>query len=83
MFNYEEGFMLSYKESSDLAASQTQWIGFLLICLCMLAGRGKFVLKIRPALLKLEFLDDSPDLGIQGFPAHMRPNPSHFIPESF
>jgi len=44
-----------------------------MICLCMLVGRGRFVLKIQPALLKLEFLDDFPDLDSQGFPAHMNP----------
>lgn len=48
----------------------------------MLAGRGKFILKIQPALLKLEFLDDSPDLSIQGFPAHISFPPLRFIQES-
>lgn len=47
----------------------------------MYAGGVDFVLKIQPALLKLEFLGDSLDLGIQGFPAHVY-NPTAFIQES-
>lgn len=76
MFNYTEGFMVSHKEEASDVAAKPSSMGFLVICLCMLAGRGKFILKIQPALLKLEFLDDSPDLSIQGFPAHIsRPPP--------
>lgn len=78
MFNYKEGFMLSYKEElSDMAAILNLMICFLVTCLCVLAGRGKFILKILPALLKLEFLDDSPHLGSEYFTAHMSPLPLH------
>lgn len=76
MFNYKKGFMLSYKEElSDMAAIPNLMVCFLVTCLCVLAGRGKFILKIPPALLKLEFLSDSPHLGIERFPAHMSPSP--------
>lgn len=72
--------MLSHEEeSSDLAAkaNSTSWLTCDVFVYAV--GKGKFVLKIQRALVKLEFLDDSSDLGIQGFPAHMSLPPPCFI----
>lgn len=83
MFNYKDGFMLYYKEQlSDMAEilnSMDLLSCDLFVCV---AGRGKFILKISPAFLKLEFLGDSPHLSIEGSPAHMNPPPfPPFYPE--
>lgn len=76
MFNYKDGFMLYYKEQlSDMAAIPNSMD--LLSCdMFVCVGReGEVHSEDSTAMLKLEFLDDSPHLGIEGFPAHRNPPP--------
>lgn len=80
MFNYKDSFMLYYKEELRGMAAILNSMDLLSCDLFVCVGReGEVHSENATTLLKLEFLDDSPHLGIEGFPAHMNPPSLHFI----
>lgn len=68
MFNYKDSFMLYYKEELSGMAAILNSMDLLSCDLFVCVGReGEVRSENSITLLKLEFLDDSPHLGIEGF----------------